>query len=138
MTTPTPRAPTPLAPSPQRASAARQWSLFARMFAAFALVTVATTMCVSAYWDSTLARRQAQRVLLVGDALRTLHAPAHARPHRKQEKESQRGDPEEQGIARPARQARRRNCQGGSRQRHDKGAQSSPAPAAKRQADRAV
>ncbi|MBN8615514.1 MAG: HAMP domain-containing protein [Deltaproteobacteria bacterium] len=52
----------------------KQWSLFTRMFAAFALVTVATTTFVSAYWDSTLARRQAQRVLLVSDALR-LHGP---------------------------------------------------------------
>lgn len=56
-------------------------SLFARMFAAFALVTVATTMLVSTYWDSTMARRQAQRGMLVEDALRlhgeealTLHA----------------------------------------------------------------
>ena len=62
---------TPVAPRP---SPPKQWSLFTRMFAAFALVTVATTTFVSAYWDSTLVRRQAQRVLLVSDALR-LHGP---------------------------------------------------------------
>ena len=57
-------------PASPRPAPPKQWSLFTRMFAAFALVTVATTMCVSTYWDSTLARRQAQRVQLVADALR--------------------------------------------------------------------
>lgn len=62
-------------PEVDRAPAARaHGSLFLRMFAAFALVTVATTAGVSAYWDSSLERRQAQRAALVADALR-LHGP---------------------------------------------------------------
>ncbi len=75
MSAPAPHKPAPpQKQGPHKQGPTKQWSLFARMFAAFALVTVATTTCVSAYWDSTLARRQAQRVLLVGDALR-LHGP---------------------------------------------------------------
>lgn len=45
-------------------------SLFARMFAAFALVTVGASMAVSAYYDAALGRRQEQRVELVADAMR--------------------------------------------------------------------
>lgn len=48
-------------------------SLFARMFVAFAAVTVGTTLAVSAYYDQSFARRQEQRVTLVADVLR-LHA----------------------------------------------------------------
>lgn len=44
-------------------------SLFARMFAAFAVVTVGTTTLVSAYYDSSLAQRQAARATLVADVL---------------------------------------------------------------------
>ena len=61
-------------PERHEASARPHGSLFLRMFAAFALVTVATTVGVSAYWDSSLERRQAQRVALVADALQ-LHGP---------------------------------------------------------------
>jgi signal transduction histidine kinase len=53
-------------------------SLFARMFLAFAFVTVGATLAVSAYYDQSLARRQEQRVALVGDALR-LHGEDAAR-----------------------------------------------------------
>jgi two-component system OmpR family sensor kinase len=62
------------APERHEAGARPHGSLFLRMFAAFALVTVATTVGVSAYWDSSLERRQAQRVALVADALQ-LHGP---------------------------------------------------------------
>ncbi len=44
-------------------------SLFARMFVAFAVVTVGTTTLVSAYYDSSLAQRQAARARLVADVL---------------------------------------------------------------------
>jgi signal transduction histidine kinase len=44
-------------------------SLFARMFVAFAVVTVGATLAVSAYYDQSLARRQEQRIHLVADAL---------------------------------------------------------------------
>lgn len=44
-------------------------SLFARMFLAFAVVTVGTTTLVSAYYDSSLAHRQVARAGLVADVL---------------------------------------------------------------------
>jgi signal transduction histidine kinase len=56
-------------------------SLFARMFVAFAVVTVGVTLALSAYYDARLVPRQEQRVALVADAIElhgeeiaTLHA----------------------------------------------------------------
>jgi two-component system sensor histidine kinase CpxA len=61
-------------------------SLFSRLFVSFALVTVATTVGVSAYYDQSLARRTEQRIALVSDAMR-LHgeeiAEAEARGDRR-------------------------------------------------------
>lgn len=53
-------------------------SLFARMFVAFAVVTVGATLAVSAYYDTNLAHRQEQRITLVADAMR-LHGEEAAR-----------------------------------------------------------
>jgi signal transduction histidine kinase len=54
-------------------------SLFARIFVAFAVVTVGATVAVSLIFDAQVERRQVQRLELIGDAM-LLHggAAAHA------------------------------------------------------------
>ena len=79
--------------------------------------------------DIGLARR-------FGDAARPFRAAAGAWPHRDQEQYSQGGDAGEKRVARPTCQCGLRHRQACRRQRHDKGADGSPAPAAERQADR--
>ena len=71
-----------------------------------------------------------------GDAAGRVHAARRARPHRDQQASRQHHDAEQKGIARPARQHWLGQRQSGGGQRHDDGPDGSPAPAAKRQADR--